>query len=128
MTFTYNLDTPDNVTRVRWHLSDTAQPEMVSDEEINFAISEFGTYQKAVIAIINKKLAEFANEPDFKADWLTVNSSAAVAGLEKLRGQKLKEFGLLGDSTFGVSMTARVTHNYRADSGQTAAPDYSDGV
>lgn len=126
MTFTYNLDSPDNVTRVRWHLSDTVEPAMVSDEEIAFAISETGTWQKAVIFIIDKKLAEMAMEPDFKADWMSVDSKDAERRLKALRSMKLKEFGLTADSVFGFGITASVHRAWRPDSGQTEEPDYTE--
>ena len=125
MTFTYNLETPDDITRVRWHLSDTVQPAMFSDEEINFAISEAGTYQKAVIACIDNKLAEMAMEPDFKADWLSVDAKDAFDRLTSLRAKKLKEFGLTGDSVLGNSIVSTVRRGWRPDSDQTEEPDYS---
>ena len=126
-TFTYNLDNVTNIERVRWHLSDTKQPSMVWDEEITFAISEAGTWQKAVIFIIDRKLMEMGMEPDFKADWLSVDAADAYKRLTALRAKKLNEFGLTSDSVFGINLTTTSTNHYRADSQQTSEPDYTDG-
>ncbi|QPC81066.1 hypothetical protein G4Y79_15285 [Phototrophicus methaneseepsis] len=124
MTFTYDPSNPDDVTRVRWHLSDTAEPAMVSDEEISFATSEAGSWQKAVIFIIDKKLMDMSMEPDFQADWLRVDAADAKKRLETMRTRKLKEFGLSSDSTYGNAFTTTHHHTYRADSLQTEEPDY----
>lgn len=127
MTFTYDLTAATDRERVRWHLSDTKEPAMVSDEEITFATSEAGTWQKAVIFIIDRKLMEMGMEPDFKADWLSVDAADAYKRLTALRGKKLNEFGLESDSVFGINLTTTSTHHYRADSQQTSEPDYTDG-
>lgn len=127
MTFTYNIESATDRERVRWHLSDTKEPAMVSDEEITFATTEVGTWQKAVIFIIDRKLMEMGMEPDFKADWLSVDAEDAYKRLTGLRAKKLHEFGLETDSTYGINVTTTSTNHYRADSQQTEEPDYTNG-
>ena len=119
MAFTY--DTSTEVGRARFYMRDTSQPEMYTDEEIEFGIDEAGSVNTAVILLLELKLLDLAN-PDYRADWLGESQHAAAA--KTLRGvlDDLRDrFGLPG-------VTATVTHVYRADSKQTEAPDYSEGV
>lgn len=58
MTFTYTPSQPDDTTRVRFHLRDTAQEARIfSDEEIACAISEEGSWQAAVLALATYLIA-----------------------------------------------------------------------
>jgi len=119
MTFTYTPATPTDITRVRFHIADTVEAVAdFSDEEIQFIIDETGGYKAAVISCIRSLMAKLAKDVDFKADWLQVDSSRSVAGLEKLLNEKLNEFGI-------SRVRANVVHRYRPDSRQHEAPDYS---
>lgn len=119
MTFTYTLPFND-ISRVRFHLADTTSATaMFSDEEIQAVLNETGAYKLAVIHLLENRIALLLREPDFKADWLQVTTSAAIAGLQALVAQKRQEFGL---NT--ISGTAKFM--YRVDSGQSAEPDYTD--
>jgi hypothetical protein len=122
MTFTYNLnDGFSNLERVRFHIGDMdSTTARFQDEEINAIITEEGSWEKAVIACLKNLIARLS-VPDFRADWLEVKPSTARAAYEALLKQKQKDFGLSNVVMEGV-------HVYRADSDQTAAPDYSEGA
>lgn len=95
MTFTYNLTTPDDITRVRFHLGDTTEATAIfSDEEITFITSEAGTWQRAVIECIRSVMARLAAEPDMTADWLRVDWRRATENWKLLLSEKAQEFGL----------------------------------
>lgn len=119
MTFTFDLTSVTNRERVRYHIRDTVEASaLFSDEEINFVLDEESSVQNAVISLLRAKIGELANEDNFRADWLQVDSSARLAGLKELLTQKLNEFG---DS----SGETGVVHRYRPDSAQHDTPDYS---
>lgn len=95
MTFTYILSPPNNITRVRFHLSDrTEETAIFSDEEIQFAIDETGTWQGAVIACIRAVIGMLAAEPDMQADWLRVDWRRAAENWKLLLSEKAQEFGI----------------------------------
>ncbi len=119
MAFHYTPQTPDDVTRVRFHTNDTnCDAYRFEDAEIAFMIAECGGWKPAVIACIEAMIAEVANTPDFKADWLTVDSSKALASLSALLATKRKTLGQ-------NAITASSASVYRVDSLQTNA-DYSE--
>lgn len=122
MTFTYDLSAGfTDPTRVRQALGDTdsAAPKF-SDEEIAATIVEQGTWQKATLALIDSLLAKLSL-PDFQADWLRVDHSKARDGYMELRKRLASQYGLRR------YVTGTAVPTYRADSGQTEAPDYSGG-
>jgi hypothetical protein len=66
MTFTYTPNSPNDITRVRFHIADTVESSaMYSDEEITFGIAEGGSYQQAVIILLQNLIARLSAEPDF---------------------------------------------------------------
>jgi len=118
MTFTYNLASANNVTRVRFHIGDTvAEGAFFSDEEIEFILVEEGSYQKAVIACIQSLIGKISAEPDFQADWLKVDRSKALAGYKLLLAEKRRALGV-------AAITSSSQPVYRGDSNQTEAPDW----
>jgi hypothetical protein len=117
MSFTYNPADPDDITRVRWHIQDTVEPAAFTDEEITFQIGEQGGWQKAVMACLQSKIMLIANTPDFKADWLQVDSAVALDSLRGLLKVKQKELGL------GGAISSRGQAVYRGDSLLTDVPD-----
>jgi len=119
MTFTYSPSaTPSDTTLIRYHIRDTVEASAIfTDEEIAMVLADQSTVKAAVISLLRGKIAELSSEPDFKADWLQVDSSRAVAGLEKLLNEKLNEFGI-------SRVTSGVVNRYRNDSAQHATPDY----
>ena len=120
MTFTYDTASPTDITRVRYHLADTVESTAIwTDEDITYAISlQDGSWQRAVISLIEQYITTLARTPDFSADWLSVDTSSAVASWRMLLADKRREFGL-------KKLVASVTHTYRADSRQESEPDYT---
>jgi hypothetical protein len=119
--FTYDLVNPNDITRVRFHIADTdANIAVFQDEEILFVLLESGGWQNAVIVLITNIIAKLST-PDFKADWLTVDSSTAVKAWQNSLAVKRAEFGIRVAS---ISATAILP--YRVDSLQTASPNYAE--
>lgn len=120
MTFTYNLTSPDDITRVRFHLGDTTEATAIfSDEEITFVISEAGTWQKAVIACIRSVMARLAAEPDMQADWLKIDWRRSADNWKLLLSEKAQEFGI---SKARASSGGH--HAYRVDGLVKTEPDW----
>ena len=120
MTFTYAPSaTPNDTTRVRFHLGDTVESVAIfTDEEIAMMIAEEGTWQKATVACIKSILGRVASEPDIKADWLSVDYGRSAQGWYTLLKTKQAEFGL-------GRVTATAYPVYRADSYQSSDFDYT---
>lgn len=95
MSFTYDLGSPNNITRVRFHLGDKVEDTAIfSDEEIAFAIDEAGSWQAAVIACIRSVIGMLAAEPDMQADWLRIDWRRSVENWRQLLNEKTQQFGL----------------------------------
>lgn len=121
MAFTYNLASPNDITRIRRHISDTVEATAIySDEELTFFLAEEGTVAKTVIACIKQVIAKLAAEPNMKADWLQVDWASAIAAWRVLLADKKQEFGL------GWQVGSGGQHVYRPDSDQKEAPDYGE--
>lgn len=113
MTFTYNLVTPNDITRVRAAIGDTVEASaMFSDEEIAFYIAENAGWQAATIALVQTLIAKVASTPDFKADWLEVDASKALAGYEALLSELRRRFGM----SQAPSVRVTAVQTYRRDS------------
>lgn len=120
MTFTYDLSSVTDITRVRFHMGDVIQETAIfSDEEITFAISEAGTWQKAVIACIRSVMARLSAEPDMQADWLKIDWRRSAENWKLLLSEKAQEFGVgkARSSTGGQ-------HVHRVDGLQKTEPDW----
>lgn len=118
MTFTYTPASPDDTTRVRYHIGDTVEASAIfTDEEIDFVISEEGSYQKAVVSLIQAVIAKIGHEPDFTADWLQVDWRRSVDAWRDLLAEKRSKFGI-------AARSARSVATYRSDSNQPEAPDW----
>lgn len=121
MTFTYDLETPDDIARVRRHLGDTDEATAIfSDEQIQFAIDEDGGVKPAVISLINEVIARLSHEPDMTADWLTISWRRSAEHWAQLRAQKQNQFGL------GAVFSGGGRHAFRPDSDQKETPDYGE--
>lgn len=117
MTFTYNVASPTDVTRVRFHTGDTVEDSAKwSDEEITFVITESGSWQRAVIQLLQGLVAEMARTPNFRADWLSVDAAQALPALKELLAQKRRELDV-------ASITATSQAVYRSDSLATEPPE-----
>lgn len=120
MTFTYDTSNPTDITSVRYHLADTVEADAIwTDEDITYAITlNDGSWQRAVISLMEQYVTILSRTPDFNADWLSVNASSAISAWTKLLSDKRREFGL-------SAITANVVHTYRADSREWQSPDYT---
>jgi hypothetical protein len=118
MTFTYDLENPNDITRVRFHIGDTNPDEAIfQDEEILFILAESGNdWKKATVACLRKIIAMMSATPDFTADWLKVDYSRALSGYKSLLGDKLQEFG------FNGTIVGNAKPVYRSDSFQRKPP------
>ena len=121
MTFTYDTVNPTDITSVRFHLADTDETNAIwSDEEIAYAISlQNGSWERAVVSLIEQYIATLSRTPQFSSDWLSVNPSNTIDSWRKLLIDKRTEFGL-------VRITATATHVFRADSRQETEPNYDE--
>lgn len=123
MTFTYVLSPVTDLARVRFHLADTAEPAMFSDEEINFVLAEnvdaTVAWQASVIVLLTNIIQKMSLTPDYKADWLQIDAADARKNLQSLLLQKRREFGI-------PAITGTVKHRYRPDSRANAAPNFDD--
>jgi hypothetical protein len=120
MSFTYSSDLTISRDFVRFHTGDTVETEsFLSDEIITSLLATESSQQYAVIAALKYILARLS-QPNFKADWLSIDLKSARQGYEMILSEKRLEFGI-------AQLTGQVTHVYRSDSGLTEAPDYSDG-
>lgn len=116
-TFTYTPSaTPDDATRVRFHTGQTVEAEsLISDEEIAMLLAEQSSWQQATIAAIKYIIARLS-QPNFKADWLSVDNATARQGYETLLAAKRAEFGIPALVATGQAV-------YRSDSLQTEPPE-----
>lgn len=121
MSFTYNEDLTADNDFVRFYAGDTVEDEsFLSDEIITSLLSTNTSKQLATIEALRYILRRLS-QPNFRADWLQVDLKTAREGYEAA----LKE----AQSAFGINpITATAHHVYRADSQQTEAPDFSNGL
>lgn len=120
MTFSYDLGAPDDVTRVRFHLGDREEETAIfSDEEINFAINESGSWQAAVIACIRAVIGILATEPDMQADWLRIDWRRSAENWRQLLNEKTQQFGI-----GKARSSSGGRHAHRIDGLQKSEPDW----
>lgn len=110
MTFTLNLTPPlSDLARVRLAIGDIHEDTPIfSDELINAQIATEGTWQKAAIACLRTLIADLSSRPDFQADWLKVDASAAIRALQQRLADLQAQHGLLtldASSVQGVTWT-----------------------
>lgn len=122
MAFTYTpASSPDDITLVRYHTSDTVSATAIwQDDEIEMVLAIEGSVGKAVISLIKNAIAKLAAEPDMKADWLQIDWRRSAENWKTLLSEKKQEFGL------GWQVNTGVQHAYRPDSLQKEAPDYEE--
>jgi hypothetical protein len=120
MTFTYDLSGGfTDLTRFRKAIGDTDPDAAIfQDEEINAYLVEYESWQNAAKEAVKYIIAVLTQTPDFKADWLQVDVSKALAAYRKL----LIDLEEASAEAGGGSMRARAVHTYRADSDHTLPP------
>lgn len=124
MTYTYTVTAPyTDLARVRFETRDNkgSTTAMFSDEEIAFQISEKGSWQAAVISLLEAKISEIGDQPDYTAQWLSVKYATTLAALESLLNRKRQEYGIAG-------IRATTGFAWRPDSAQTEAPTFPDAT
>jgi hypothetical protein len=117
MTFTYNLDNPGDLERVRYHIGDVHEDGAIfTDAEINFVLSETGNVHRSVISLLVNIVAQMSADPDFQADWLRVEYGRSLEGYKLLLKEKRREFGISAVSSAGLPV-------FRGDSSATGPPE-----
>lgn len=121
MTFTYSLTPPyTDLSRIRYAVRDTDSASAIfSDEEIAFRLAEASDWKHAVIDLLQGKVMEWANTPQFSAGNLSVNLAENRKTLMELLRLKRQEYGI-------AQITATTVYAWRPDSGQTEAPTFSE--
>lgn len=126
MTFTYDpSDGFTDLERVRFWLGDTDSTKAkFSNEDITAMITECGTWQAAAVALLRSLIARLSSQTDFKADWLEVKVSQAVAQLRALLSSLESQWalGVYANATNDVG----AVNVYRADSLMTESPTYEE--
>lgn len=121
MTFTYGEDLTDDGDFVRFHTGDTdSDGYFLSDAIIASLLATETSKEKAVLSGLSYIITQLA-QPNFKADWLQVDNSSALASYKALLAEKRAAFG-------SRRVVGSAVHVYRADSQQSEEIDYSEGV
>jgi hypothetical protein len=94
MTFTYDLPGGGDVAWVRFHIADTdANAPVFSDEEISALVAAYGGIGPAVVAAL-EHIIGLLSQPNFTADWLSVDAGSALDGYRALLAAKRGAFNL----------------------------------
>lgn len=95
MAFTYTPFASDR-DRVRFHIGDTdANAPILQDAQIDALLNEVGSWQQAVITALEYLIA-VTSQPNFRADWLTIEHDTARRSYEAMLKHKRKAFGMAG--------------------------------
>lgn len=120
MTFTYNTNPFDNVARVRFWTGDVdVNRAIFQDEVINGVIQDQGTWQTAAVVLIQNIIMQLSGQPDFHADWLTVDYKTALQYYSQMIIRVARQLGVPYSP-----IASAVNYTYRADSAQTQQPNY----
>lgn len=122
MTFTYAIsNTPTDLTKVRYYTGDTDSTAAIwQDDEINMVLALEGSVGGAVVSLIKSIMRKLANEPDMKADWLSVDWRSSREQWAILLAKAERDFGL------GWQDASSSQHSYRPDTLQKEPPDYDE--
>lgn len=105
MAFTFDLTASGmagNLAFVRSEIGDVnSDSPMFQDEEIQFYLRR-GSPQLAVISLLEGLIAKIANTPNFKADWLQVDSANQLKALTELLKIKRRSYGLVEAGEVGT--------------------------
>lgn len=118
---TFSFVTPFNdISRVRFNIGDVNGDRAIfSDEIITAVIIEVGTWQAAVIACIQDIIAQLTAQPNFRADWLSVDYTTALANYQALLNLKARQLNVPNGQ-----ITATSSYLWRPDSNQQSSPAY----
>lgn len=119
MTFSFDINLGDDVSKVRFELADTEQDaNWLEDETIQAQLGIQGTFGGAVIACVEYIIAQLSM-PDFKLDWLSESNASARAAWDDVLDKKRAKFGI-------GQVTGTAVQTYRVDSYQTDGDSYSE--
>ncbi len=113
MAFTFDPDLADNISKVRFHISDVDdEGHFLEDETITYLLGQYSMGETVIYAI--KHILGLLARPDFKLDWMSVSSKEARDGYKDLLKEKEIEFGL------SAKAVSTISQPYRADSLQNS--------
>ena len=119
MTFTYDLAHASDRERVRYAIRDTdSTAAMFTDEEIAFRLTECGDWQHAAVDMLQAKILEVSNTPDFSTGNLHVSQASNLASLRASLVSLRNTYNI-------PAITATANFLYRPDNtGADSAPLY----
>jgi len=119
VTFTYGEDLTVNRDFVRFWSGDTVSAEsFLTDEIITSLLAVSASKEAAAVSAIQYIIRRLS-QPNFSADWLTVDMKSAREGYEKLLADVRRQLGV-------ASLTATTGYTWRPDSGMTEAPTFDE--
>lgn len=115
-TFTFNPASPRDIDRVRIYTGQTIESQsLLTDEEITLLLSEEASVGGAVVEGLQLIIGKLS-QPNFKADWLSVDATEAIKSYRATLAQMRKKFGVAA-----ISATPKAV--YRSDSLMTEVPE-----
>ncbi len=115
MSYTYDISTNRGVVRREINDTDTANGKF-TDAEIDYALTAGGSVGAAVVLCLEWLLA-MLTDPNFTADWLTVDTASAYKSVAALLDRKRAQYSL-------AAVRATTAYTWRPDSAQTEAPTF----
>jgi len=120
MSFSFDINVSTDKDQVRLYTGDTDENAFfLHDETIDYLLTAEGSVAGATMKAFNHILTKLS-DPDFSADWISVNYGDAFEHFRRLRRDVANELGV---SPTGISATPQVVYSYRKDSDQD--PDVS---
>lgn len=104
MTFTYVGPSNSTADEVRFRLGDTVTPGMLSDEEIAYLVTTYGTGISASIAACDILAAKFAQLVDRRFDDIDIKASQKAANFRALAAQ-LRRTQALGGTPYAGGLS-----------------------
>jgi hypothetical protein len=124
MTFTFAPALTADLDLVRFHIGDTnTDGHYLEDETITYFLTNYDV-ATAVIRCIQYIITQLST-PNFRQDWLSVDTATARAGYETMLKQKAIELGV---SLTGAVASSTISLPYRADSYQDSTDSVHDGT
>ncbi len=117
MSYTYDISTDRGAVRREINDTDTANGKF-TDAEVDYALTSGGSVGAAVVLCLEWLLA-MLTDPNFTADWLTVDSASAYKSVSALLDRKRAQYSL-------ATVRATTAYAWRPDSDQTEAPTFED--
>jgi hypothetical protein len=120
MSFSFDESLDDDVSLVRFHIGDTNdEGHFLEDATIQYHV-DAGSVETAAINCLRYIVTQLA-QPNFKLDWLSVDSAEALRAYERLLRLKSQEFGIAL-----LSPVTTISFPHRADSHENDDGSYDD--